>query len=78
MTPGVNFTEVNATWGTWVAQVVRCPALPQVMISQFMSSSPMLSSAADSSEPVACFGFRVSLSLCPSNTCALSLSVSQK
>ena len=32
---------------------------------------------ADSSEPGACFGFRVSLFLCPSPTCALSLSLSK-
>ena len=32
---------------------------------------------AESSEPGACFRFCVSLSLCPSSTCALSLSVSK-
>ena len=27
-------------WGTWVAQSVECPTSAQVMISQFVSSSP--------------------------------------
>ena len=39
---------------------------------------PCVGLCADSSEPEACFGFCVSLSLCPSPTCALSLSAYQK
>ena len=27
-------------WGAWVAQLVKGPTLSQVMISQFVSSSP--------------------------------------
>ena len=30
----------NPSWGTWVAQLVKCPTLAQIMISQFVSSSP--------------------------------------
>ena len=30
--------------GAWVAQAVKCPTLAQVMISQFVSSSPALGS----------------------------------
>ena len=62
--------------GAWVVQSVKRPTLAQVMILRFVSSSPVLGSA-DSSEPGACFGFRVSLSLCPSPAHALSLSVSK-
>ena len=39
---------------------------------------PRVGLCADCSEPEACFWFCVSLSLCPSPVCALSLSVSQK
>ena len=39
---------------------------------------PRIGLCADSSEPGARFGFCVSLSLCPSPTHALSLSLSQK
>ena len=35
---------------------------------------PHVGLCADGSEPGACFGFWVSVSLCPSPTCALSLS----
>ena len=38
---------------------------------------PRVGLCADSSEPGACFGFCVSLSLSPSSACALSLSVSK-
>ena len=49
--------------GTWMAQCVQHPTLAQVMISQFMSSSPTLGSVltARSLEPVS---DSVSLSLC--------------
>ena len=39
---------------------------------------PRVRLCADSPEPGACFRFCVSLSLCPSPACILSLSVSQK
>ena len=38
---------------------------------------PRIGLCADSSEPGACFRFYVSLSLCPSPTCALSPTVSK-
>ena len=40
-------------WGTWVALLVKCPTSAQVMISQFMGSSPVLGSVltAQSLEP---------------------------
>ena len=38
---------------------------------------PRVGPCADSSEPGACFGFCVFLSLCPSPTCAVSLSLSK-
>ena len=40
-------------WGAWVAQSVECPTLAQVMISQFVSSSPTSGSVltAQSLEP---------------------------
>ena len=51
----------------------------QVIISQFVSSSPLSGSGADSSEPGACFRFWGSVSpfLCPSPTHALCLSQKQ-
>ena len=38
-------------WGTWVAQSVKCPTLAQVMISRFLSLSPVLGSLAVGTEP---------------------------
>ena len=38
-------------WGTWVAQSVKHLPLAQVMISQFMSSSPAIRLSAASAEP---------------------------
>ena len=60
--------------GAWVAQLVERPASAQVMISRFVSSSPVSGSVltARSLEPGARFGFSVSPS------CALSVSPSQK
>ena len=65
--------EIASRWhrDIWVAQLVKHPTLPQVMISQFMSSSPLLGSVltAQSLEPAL---DSVSLSLCPSLVHALS------
>ena len=65
------------TQGTWAAQSVKQPASAQVMIS-VLEFKPRVGLCADSSEPRACFGFCVSLSLCPSPTHALSLSKRNK
>ena len=65
--------KILVFWGAWVAQSVKRPTLAQVMISQFVSSSPALDSVltARSLEPASdC----VSLSLCPSPIHTLSLS----
>ena len=61
--------------GTWVAQSVERPTLAQVMISRFVSSSPMLGSvqAAQSLEPVS-NSVSPSLSAPPSLMLCLSLS----
>ena len=64
--------------GTWVAQWVKHPASAQVMISQFVSSSPAWGSCADSSEPGACFGLCVFPSLCPFPAHAQCLSLNNK
>ena len=63
--------------GTWAAQSVKCLTLAQVMISQFEGSSPALGSVltAQSLEPAS---DSVSLSLCPSPACAVSLSKIKK
>ena len=63
-------------WGAWVAQSVECLTSAQVMIPQFVSSSPASGSGlmAQSLEPAS---DSVSLSLCPSPVHALSLSVSK-
>ena len=65
--------------GTWVAQSVKRPTSAQVMISWFMSWSPASGSVltAQSLEP-ALDSVSSSLSLCPSPTRALSLSLKNK
>ena len=64
-------------WGAWVAQSVKHLTLAQVMISQFVGSSPVSGSVltAQSLEPAL---DSVSPSLCPSPTHALSLSFKNK
>ena len=66
-------------WGSWVAELVKRPTLAQVMISQFVGSSPASGSVltAWSLEP-ASDSVSPHLSLCPSPACTLSLSLSQK
>ena len=32
--------KLETSWGTWVAQSVKCPTSAQVMISRSVSSSP--------------------------------------
>ena len=61
--------------GAWVAQLVKRLALGfgsghDLTVHGF---EPRIKLCADGSEPGACFGFCVSLSLCSSPTCALSL-----
>ena len=69
----------DSSWGAWVAQSAERPTSAQVMVLQFVGSSPSLGSVLTScSEPGACFGFCVSLSLSPSSAHALSLLLSQK
>ena len=57
-----------------MAQLIERLTTAQVMISWFVGSSPARGLCPDSSEPGPCFGFFVSLSLCPSPAHALSLS----
>ena len=66
----------SISWGAWVAQSVKRLTLAQVMISQFVISSPALGSVlkAWSLEPAS---DSVSLSLCPSPARTLSLSQKQ-
>ena len=61
--------------GTWVAQSVKLVTSAQVMISQFET---LIGLCADSLESGDCFGFCVSLSLCPTPAHALFLSLSNK
>ena len=58
-----------------MAQSVKRPTLAQVTISQIHGLEPGAGLRADSSEPGACFGFRVSLFHCPSLARALSPSL---
>ena len=61
-------------WLSWLSVQLWISA--QVMISRFMSSSPASGSVLNAcSEPGSCFGCCVSLSLCPSPACTLSLSL---
>ena len=68
---------MHTNWGAWVAQLAERPTSTQVIISQFVGSSPTSGSVltAQSLEPAS---DSVSLSLCPSPTCALSLSLKNK
>ena len=60
---------------TWVAQSVKHPTyLGSGQDLTVRGFEPRVMLCADGSEPGACFGFWVSLSLCPSPACALSLS----
>ena len=65
---------MRTAWGAWGAQSVKRPTSAQVTISRSVSSSPRVGLCADSSEPGACCGFRVSLSPCPSLIHAMSVS----
>ena len=65
--------------GTWVAQSVKRPT-PDLSSGHDLTVrefEPCIRLCADSSESGACFGFCVSLSLCPSPAHTLSLSVSK-
>ena len=78
---GLDQVEViEMDWGAWVAQSVKRPTSAQVTILRVREFEPRVGLCADSSDPGACFGFCVSLSLCPSpaRALSLSLSVSQK
>ena len=66
------------SWGAWVALSVERPTSAQVMISRFVSSSPVSGLCTDSSEPGACFGFCLLLSLPLPCLLSLSFSLSQK
>ena len=69
------YHENSMLAGHWVAQSIEHLTSAQIMNSRFVSSSPTLGSVltARSLEAGACFRFCVSLSLCPSPTCTLSL-----
>ena len=70
----VNLSESG---GAWVVHSVKRPTSAQVMISQLVSLSPFIRLCTGGSEPGACFGFCVSLSLpfCPFPARALSPSL---
>ena len=66
--------KISALWGHLggsVGQVSDFSSGHGLVICEF---EPHVGLFADGSEPGACFRFRVSLSLCPSPTCAFSLS----
>ena len=65
--------------GTWVAQSVKCPTLAQVMISWFVSLSPVSGSVltAWSLEP-ALNSVSPSLSAPPTRTLCVSLTLKNK
>ena len=71
--------RVEISWDSWVAQSVERPTSAQVMISHFVSSSPMLGSmlTAQRLEP-ASDSVSPSLSLCPSYTHTHTLSLKNK
>ena len=60
----------------WVTQSVEHPTSAQVMISQFVGSSPASGSVPTAcSEPEACFRFCVSFSLRPSPAHSLKINI---
>ena len=72
----LSLLKININRGAWVAQSVKRPASAQVMISRFVSLSPISGSVltARSLEPASDYvSLSLSLSLCPSPACALSL-----
>ena len=66
--------------GAWrLSRLVKHTTSAQVTISRFVGWSPASGSGAERSEPETCFGFWVSLSLCPPPpTFCLSCALSQK
>ena len=65
--------KIKDSRGAWVAQLVELLTSAQVMVSHFMSSSPVLGSVlTNSSEPGTCFGFCLSLSPSPTHVLCLS------
>ena len=60
--------------GAWVAQLIKCLTLAQVMISQFVSSSPLSGSLLSAQSLLQVLCLSVSLSAPPT----LVLSLSQK
>ena len=69
----MNVKNIN-NQGAWVAQSVKHPTLAQVMISQSMSSSPT-SGCVLTAQSLKPDSDSFSLSLCPSQTRARSLSL---
>ena len=67
----------NYPSGIWMAQLVKRPTLVQVMISWSMSLNPTSGSVLTALSQDSASD-SVSLFLCPSPACALSLSISQK
>ena len=68
--------RIQIPWGAWVAQSIKCPTSAQVMISQFVSSSPApgsvltaqsLEPASDSVSPSLSAPSLLMLSLCLKN-----------
>ena len=67
-------TCLRVSWGAWVAQSVGASDSGSGRELTVRGFEPRVGLCADSSEPGACFGFCVSLSLCSSPTHALSVS----
>ena len=61
-------------WGAWVAQSVKRPTSPQVMISQFVSSSPTPGSVSRAWRLLWILCLPLSLCPCPIHTLSLSFS----
>ena len=70
------FVQDGWSIGAWVAQSVECLTSARGHDLTVPEFQPRVGLCADSSEPGACFGFYVSLSVCPSPACSLALSLS--
>ena len=74
-----NFKVFLGSWGAWVAQSAGRPTSTQVMISQFMSSSPVLGSVLTAqSLETALDSVSPSLSLPLPHSCSVSVSLKNK
>ena len=70
--------EKSRTWGAWVAQLVKRLGFGSGHELTVREFEPHIGLCGDIPQPGACFGFCISLCLCPSPARALSVSLKNK